>query len=124
MDYPAELPLVEVKTLITIIKNQEIVTKKSQFAHALWVVQGFAQSKLLGSDANFDLVTQAATAGSVGQCCGGGCDGQSLQDSALNQLEKAAAAADGLAPQALIDWKIILKFAVEKLLEYLLSQAL
>lgn len=120
MDYPAELPLAEVKTLITIIKNQEIVTKKSQFAHALWVVQGFAQSKLLGTDANFDLVTQAAPE----SCCGGGCGAQSVQDAALAQLEKAAAAADGLAPQALIDWKIILKFAVEKLLEYLLSQAL
>lgn len=122
MDYPAELPLVEVKTLITIIKNQEIVTKKSQFAHALWVVQGFAQSKLLGSDSNFDLVTQAAPEA----CCGGGCKSTvpSLQDAALVQLEKAAAAAEGLAPQALIDWKVILKFAVEKLLEYLLSQAL
>lgn len=121
MDYPAELPLAEIKTLITVIKNQEIVTKKSLFAHALWVVQGYAQSKLLGSDANFDLVTQAASEG----CCGGGCNAaQSLQDSALSQLEKAAAAADGLTPQALIDWKIILKFAVEKLLEYLLSQAL
>jgi hypothetical protein len=122
MDYPSELPLVEIQTLIAILRSQEVVTKKSRFAHALWVVQGYAQSKLLGSDANFDLVTQSATA-----CCSGGCGSQSapvpLQDLALEQLQKAVDSSDGLSAQAIIDWKIVLKFAVEKLLEYLLSQS-
>lgn len=114
--YPSELPLNEVKSLISIIRSNEIAAKKAEFAHSLWVVQGYAQSKLIGSDESFVLVSQAA------ECCGGAC--KSLDQKALSELEKAAASADGVSAQAIIDWKTILKFAAEKLIEYLLSQAL
>lgn len=114
--YPSELPLNEIKSLITILRANEIAAKKAEFAHSLWVVQGYAQSKLIGSDDSFVLVSQAA------ECCGGSCE--SLDAKALSELEKAAASADGLSAQAIIDWKTILKFAAEKLIEYLLSQAL
>ena len=115
--YPTELPLEQIKSLISILRANEVAAKKAEFAHSLWVVQGYAQSKLIGNEDSFVLVSQSAP------CCGGGCDQVTLDEKALAELEKAAAP-DSLSAQAIIDWKTILKFAAEKLIEYLLSQAL
>jgi len=124
VQYPTEIPISEIQTVISIIRSKEISAKKSEFAHALWVVQGFAQSKLISQGSNFDLVSQAATS----TCCGGGCNAQAATDvesEMLVELQKAVDVANGAASsQAIIDWRVVLKFVAEKLVEYLLSQAL
>ena len=47
--YPVEVPLVEIRKIIQIVKNGSYAEKRADFAHAIWVVQGFAQSKLFGN---------------------------------------------------------------------------
>lgn len=47
--YPVEVPLFEIRKIIQIVKEGSYVEKRADFAHAIWVVQGYAQSKLLGN---------------------------------------------------------------------------
>lgn len=46
--YPSMLPLACVQNAITIIRNREIEAKKIEFAHCLWVVQGYLFKTLFG----------------------------------------------------------------------------
>lgn len=52
VDYPSELPLDCVKEAVRIIRQRRIVAEKSAFAHHVWVIQGYLQSKLLGDAQN------------------------------------------------------------------------
>ena len=117
--YPADLPVLETRNVINIARSGEIASKKAEFAHDLWVVQGYAQSRLLG-ETSFNLSSQSAPE----TCCGGNCTSAQSVCDPLAEMEKVLAQAEGISAQALIDWKAILKFAAEKLLEYLLTQAL
>jgi hypothetical protein len=116
--YPDELPLVEIKAIISMVKNGEIANNKATFAHSLWIIQGYAQSRVLG-DPNMNLTIQATPQ----ECCGGGCESLTVSERALAEMEKLTVTADGeAAPQRFIDWTIIMKYVVEKLLEFLLEQ--
>lgn len=46
--YPPMLPLACVQNAISILRNREVDAKKSEFAHCLWVVQGYVFKTLFG----------------------------------------------------------------------------
>ena len=50
--YPETLPLSCVQNIISIIRNREIATKKQEFFHCLWNVQGYLQLTVVGSPDN------------------------------------------------------------------------
>ena len=122
--YPANFPLEEVRSVLSIVKSQQIAANKERFAHDLWVIQGFAMSKILG-EPNFSLSSQSAQS-------------ESLKDSiqlpsvpndispltadefvsALGELEKSLDQAEGrVAAQGLVDWKSILSLVLKLLLD-------
>ena len=47
--YPTWLPFEEIKDVVVIARAGEIVERLPDFIHALWVVQGYAQSQIIGS---------------------------------------------------------------------------
>jgi len=105
--YPVDFPLPELKNIINIVRNNEIAAKKEDFAHDVWWVQGYAQSKLVGAPP--ELVAQAAKAAK-------------LEPVAL--LEKIVADHEAVKAQGLVDnipWKQFLAWALQQLLDRYLS---
>lgn len=49
MNYPTELPFLEIKNVLVTIRSGTITEQRAEFAQSLWVIQGYAQSKILGS---------------------------------------------------------------------------
>lgn len=97
--YPSSLPVAEITTLVDIVKHGQVASRASEFALNLWWCQGFAQSQIIGvpisqaaPPANFDAVT------------------------ALEAL-----VAPGPAAQLAIDWRAILKWALEELMKLLIA---
>lgn len=104
--YPTDLPLAEIKSVIDIVRAGEIVSRKSDFAHDVWVVQGYAQRFVLGSPPDISL------AQAVSEEC----------EDPVAQLEKVvASASDEASTQSLsdINWKAILQWAIKMLLQVL-----
>lgn len=54
--YPNMLPLVCVQNAITILRNREVEAKKVEFAHCLWVVQGYVFKTLFGEPEGHESV--------------------------------------------------------------------
>jgi len=102
--YPSAFPLVEIKNVIDIVRSGDLISQKEALAHDAWVVQGYAQSMLIGAPTT----------------------AMSAQDAIdpLEALEKAAAAAESDTPTAQISipWAVIAKYVTELLLQILLSQ--
>ena len=112
IQYPSSFPIGEIKNVIDIVRNGQIKDKVKEFAHDVWVIQGYSQSALLGSPATeFALISAPENF------------------DALVELEKIAAAYDAsatsAAPQSAISdavWKFIAKWAMEQLLAILEKQ--
>lgn len=49
--YPQDLPVAEGLEIVSIIRNNEIGTKKAKFGYDVWLLQGFLQKTLLGDPA-------------------------------------------------------------------------
>lgn len=47
--YPIDFPLQELQNIVNIVRNNEVATKKEDFAHDIWWVQGYAQRVLIGA---------------------------------------------------------------------------
>jgi len=105
--YPADVPLSEIQNIVAIVRAGEIAAKKADFAHDVWVLQGYAQSRIIGSP---DLIASAS------EC-----------EDPVTLLEKVAASSDSVAAQGLGDvmsglgWKTILQWALKILLDELLK---
>lgn len=48
--YPVDPPFAEIKDVLSIIHAGEIAAKKAEFVHDLLVIQGYAQSRIIGAD--------------------------------------------------------------------------
>ena len=107
--YPSDLPLSEIKDIITIIRAGEISAKKAEFVHSLWVVQGYAQSCIVGSPT---VVTIQA----------GEEDPVTLLEKAITTAENNQLTAQGFKEiLSKIDWAIVLQWVVKLLIDQLLK---
>jgi hypothetical protein len=102
INYPVELPVEAVQSLIEMIRTKSI--DKARFGHCLWNVQGYAQSKILGSTFQIYGSSQEVTDEDMITAL------ESLQqdnqmDLNISQMNPA--------------FSIILKWALSKALEYL-----
>jgi hypothetical protein len=97
--YPESLPLDEIKNVVNLVRNGQVKEKVKEFAHDVWIVQGYAQGMIIGNpDVDFSLMSQSA-------------------GDAVDALEKLAASEDTMEAQMAIPWQMILSWAVTKLLE-------
>ncbi|MCC9655294.1 hypothetical protein [Rhodopirellula halodulae] len=115
MQYPDSLPLTEIKLIIDRLRSGTVDGHLDEFAHAIWVVQGYAQKMLIGEaktetpDApDFELTAQTAD----------------TSEQAIQALERAIDKRQELGEgeivtQAAIPWSLILKFLLEILEERL-----
>lgn len=104
--YPTELPLFELRSVLSIIQSGEIGAQKSEFAKNLWWIQGYAQKMILGEGQSL----QSAAPVSV-------TDAQAAEaiQKAIDSAESTEACAQGLNSI----WLWILTYAAEKLIAYL-----
>lgn len=93
--YPSELPLAEIRNVVQIVREQKIAEKKADFAYNLWIIQGYAMSRMVG-DPTISLISQAA------------------EEDGLVVLEKLAA--DDVSAQGAINWVAVVKWALKMLL--------
>ena len=103
MAYPTDLPLLEIQNVISIIRNGEVKTKFKDFAHDLWIVQGYAQGMIIGKpEGDFNLLTA-----------------QAADDfDPVATLEKLCADdGNAVSAQAAIPWGLILSWALKLLQE-------
>jgi len=92
--YPQQIPLDEVRTVINMIRNDQVRTNFSVFLLNAWWVQGYAQSMIPLSAPN-TVVAQGAFDG-------------------LETLEKIAS--DVPSPQMSIPWELLLQWLIEEIL--------
>lgn len=97
--YPSSLPLSEIQSVVSIIRTGEVVSRKAALAHDLWILQGYAQSKIIGNPET-NISAQSA-------------------DDAFFILEKLAD--EQPVAQASIDWTVILQWAIQMLLDMYLK---
>jgi len=99
MSYPTDLPLVEIQNVVSIIRGGEVKEKFSDFAHDLWLVQGYAQGMIIGKpESNFSLMSAQAEFDAVAEL-----------EKVSNQDENA------LTAQAAIPWGLIMMWALDLL---------
>jgi hypothetical protein len=106
MDYPVEFPLVEVKTIISTVKDGQVKEKFADLAHSVWVVQGYAQANVIGLP-GVEPVTPV--------------DLQSAEDfDPIGALEAMAAAHESgeLQAQDLNDWSFLLNWLIDNLVQW------
>lgn len=109
--YPTDLPLAEIKNIVAIVRAGEIAAKKADFAHDVWIVQGYAQSRILG-DPSISLISSQAS--------------KDCEDP-VALLEKIVASSNTVSAQGLkdvlsnVDWATILQWAVKILLDQLIK---
>ena len=105
-NYPGDFPFTEAKNVIDIVRSGNLMDKKESLAHDAWVVQGYAQSMLIGTPTA--LAAQAV-------------DLKATEIEPLAALEKvvADAASGTINAQIAIPWAIILKYVIKLLLQLL-----
>ena len=101
--YPNDLPLLEIKNVISIIRNKEVDAKKVELAHDAWVIQGYAQGRFLG-DPGISLINS-----------------NNSDSDPIAEMEKIIANLDGASIQYVIDWSSIMKWVMQILLEQILK---
>lgn len=111
VQYPSDFPLDQIKSIVDAVRSGEIGENLDQLAYDIWVVQGYAQSALLG-----DPTTDGGGDG------GGDDPGFVLmsapdKDAAIQALE--ALVSDDPTPQVDIPWDLILSFLFKLLEEWL-----
>lgn len=95
--YPLDLPLNEIQTVISIIRNKDFAERKEELAKAVWLIIGYGLGRTFKDPAIPGLTTGSQEALS--------------DEAALEVLESMSApqAADAVAfpiPPALIEWLI------------------
>ena len=95
--YPTVFPIVEIKKVVEIIRGGQISENIAELAHAIWVVQGYAQGMILG-----DASPLAAPV-----------DVENFD--AVATLEKMAA--EDATAQMAIPWELIAKWALDYLIK-------
>ena len=105
-NYPGDFPFTEAKNVIDIVRSGNLMDKKESLAHDAWVVQGYAQSMLIGTPTA--LAAQATNL-------------KTAEIEPLAALEKVVADAESgtINAQIAIPWAIILKYVIELLLQLL-----
>jgi hypothetical protein len=105
--YPTDFPIMEAKNVIDVIRSGDLLGQKEALAHDAWVVQGYAQSMLIGTPES-TLASQAA-------------DLKNAEMEPLAALEKVVADAESgaISSQIAIPWMLIAKYAIEILLKLL-----
>jgi hypothetical protein len=96
--YPDQFPLAEATNVVEIVRNKQVQERVTELAHDLWVIQGFAQGKLVGTAGAF------ATKESVPE-----------QDG-IAALQKAIDAETQPSAQADIPWDVIIRYAIQLLI--------
>lgn len=102
VQYPVDFPLDEIKSVIDMVRNRSIRDNVNDFAHAVWVIQGYAQRTLLGeSSPNFAFAAQDAP----------GTD-------AITELEKVVSQAESgsVSAQMAVPWGMIIQWLIKELL--------
>ena len=110
MDYPVEFPLVEVKTIVTAVKDGQIKEKFADLAHSVWIVQGYAQANIIGIPGvePVEPVTPV--------------ESQSAEDfDPIGALEAMAAAHESgeLQAQDLSEWSFLLEWLIDNLVQWI-----
>jgi len=104
--YPEEFPLSEVKDVVNDVKDGKVKENLQNFAHNVWVVQGYAQASLIGNETpDFVLSTQSVP-----------------EDfDAISELEKLCANVEEntVSAQMAIPWEFILQWALKELMDIL-----
>lgn len=98
--YPEDWPVVDIRTLWEIVRSGDMAARKQELALSAWVVQGYAQSQLIGNpgDNTGPIWSTEATPEHV------------LESMVISEGIEAAK----------IPWAVILKFLLEKILPFIL----
>lgn len=99
VEYPSQFPIAEGLALVNTIKSGTVKEKKAEFAHSLWVVQGFVQKTVLG-----DPVAALSAAPKLSEA------------EIVDVIEKLSTPTD-VAIQVAIPWKEILMWAMAELVK-------
>jgi hypothetical protein len=106
--YPTELPIYELRSLMTIINSGDIMGQKAEFFKNLWWVQGYGQKLLFGENAQMVAASAAAEITS--------------DQEASAAIQKILDNSDGVNAQSLSPlWTALVSWAINKALEYLLK---
>lgn len=104
VEYPREFPITEIRNVVSAVRSGTVKDNLSDFAHDLWVLQGYAQYSIIG-EGGPTLSIQSAPE----DVC------------AVEELEKLADSEGSISAQSAIPWELILQWALKKLLEELSS---
>jgi hypothetical protein len=99
--YPNSFPLSEIQTIISLYRSGTIQDNLDEFAHCVWVVQGYGQKALLGSPSS--VSTQSLTDVSDEFC--------------IQALESIVQ--DNPTTQMAIPWTILIPFFLRQLEKWL-----
>lgn len=107
--YPVEVPLFEIRKIIQIVKDNSYFEKRADFAHAIWVVQGYAQSKLLGNPETQLLAYSEA-------------DGLSELEKIVSWCDVQGESEGEATAQSGIDWYVIIVWLLNELTKLLANK--
>jgi len=114
--YPTWLPFEEIKDVVVIARAGEIIERLPDFIHALWVVQGYAQSQIIGSPVKAQSAEDLPATTAADDA-----------DAGLKELERVLAFSadesdEQIIAQGAISWVLIIKWGLPLLIQYLLSR--
>jgi hypothetical protein len=95
--YPDTLPLEEIKTILSIAKNNSFVGRMPEFMQCVWTVQGYAQKQMFGSESNSLLLRSSNAVDPI---------------AVLEQLASQADSGDFTA-QVSIPWSVVLPWLLK-----------
>lgn len=113
--YPAELPLEAIKEVVRIVQGGTVAQEKAAFGKNVWIVQGYAQSRVLGDPDQLTLMASPQV-------------GEDALVGILNQIVAHAESAP--TPQAIdpalltVPLELLLQWAVKQLLKLLEQELL
>jgi hypothetical protein len=106
--YPTELPIFELRSLMSIISSGDVMGQKAEFFKNLWWVQGYGQKLLFGENPQMIAASAAAEITS--------------DEEAVAAIQKIIDSADSPSAQSLAPiWTALVSWAINKALEYLLK---
>lgn len=106
--YPTELPIFELRSVLSIIQSGDVMAQKAEFFKNLWWIQGYGQKLLLGENAQLIAASAAAEI--------------TTDADAAVAIQKIVDNAEGPTAQALAPlWTALVTWAINKALEYLLK---
>ena len=110
--YPTEMPIFELRNVLSIISSGNIMAQKTEFFKDLWWIQGYGQKLVLGENAQLtpaavEAVTQITS-----------------DEEAAAAIQKLIDSSDTVSEQSLISlapiWSALISWAINKALEYLM----